>query len=102
MYHELSERKKQKYSDKAEKAKEQYQEKMKQFMYDLISRYMLHLFNSVIYLLLFREAHPDYVLPKSKQSAKPVPPKLPTPFKLFTDAKMPGFISNKIPIAEAR
>ncbi len=36
MYHEISDRKKQNYLDKAEKAKEEYQEKMKEFMYDRI------------------------------------------------------------------
>jgi upstream-binding transcription factor len=33
MYHELSDRKKMKYSELAEKEKEAYQEKMKKFMY---------------------------------------------------------------------
>ncbi|XP_046440681.1 nucleolar transcription factor 1-like isoform X1 [Daphnia pulex] len=80
MYHELSDRKKTKYSELAEKEKEAYQEKMKKFM----------------------DAHPDYILPKSKQTSKAVPPKPPTPFKLFSDEKMPKFVGEGMSLTEAR
>ncbi|XP_046457776.1 nucleolar transcription factor 1-like isoform X2 [Daphnia pulex] len=80
MYHELSDRKKMKYSELAEKEKEAYQEKMKTFM----------------------DAHPDYILPKSKQTSKAVPPKPPTPFKLFSDEKMPKFVGEGMSLTEAR
>lgn len=49
-----------------------------------------------------RDDHPEYVLPKSKQAAKAVPPKLPTPFKLFSDAKMTKFQSEGLSTAAAR
>ncbi|XP_046643236.1 nucleolar transcription factor 1-like isoform X2 [Daphnia pulicaria] len=80
MYNELSDRKKMKYSELAEKEKEAYQEKMKKFM----------------------DAHPDYILPKSKQTSKAVPPKPPTPFKLFSDEKMPKFVGEGMSLTEAR
>uniref|UniRef100_A0A0P4XPX6 Nucleolar transcription factor 1 upstream-binding factor 1 ubf-1 autoantigen nor-90 n=1 Tax=Daphnia magna TaxID=35525 RepID=A0A0P4XPX6_9CRUS len=80
MYHELNDRKKQKYSEMAEKEKEAYLEKMRKFT----------------------EAHPDYVVPKSKQSSKPVPPKLPTPFKLFSDDKMAKLLAQGMSVTEAK
>ncbi|KAI9557323.1 hypothetical protein GHT06_017151 [Daphnia sinensis] len=80
MYHELNDRKKQKYAEMAEKEKEAYLEKMKKFT----------------------EAHPDYVIPKSKHSSKPVPPKLPTPFKLFSDDKMAKLLAQGMSVTEAK
>ena len=101
MYHELSERKKQKYMDKAEKAKEEYQGKMKKFMYVVCYyQYGFQYCFLTLFNLFSRETHPDYILPKSKQTAKAVPPKVPTPFRLFSDAKMKTF--DGVPISEAR
>jgi hypothetical protein len=53
-------------------------------------------------MLIVRDTHQDYVLPKSKQNAKEVPPKLPTPFKLFCDEKMAILLEEGITSTEAR
>ncbi|EFX85008.1 hypothetical protein DAPPUDRAFT_314512 [Daphnia pulex] len=80
MYHKLSDQKKTEYSELAKKEKEAYQEKMKKFM----------------------DAHPDYRLPKSKQTSKAVPPKPPTPLRLFSDINMPKFSGEGMTMTEAR
>ncbi|EFX69683.1 hypothetical protein DAPPUDRAFT_258227 [Daphnia pulex] len=49
-----------------------------------------------------KDAHPDYILPKYKQTSKAVPPKPPTPFKLFSDEKMPTFVGEGMSLTEAR
>ena len=53
-------------------------------------------------LLNIRDAHPDYILPTSKQTAKAVPPKPPTPFKLFSEEKMAKFLAEGMTSSEAR
>ena len=53
-------------------------------------------------LLNIRNAHPDYILPTSKQAAKAVPPKPPTPFKLFSEEKMAKFLAEGMTSSEAR
>ena len=53
-------------------------------------------------LLNIRDAHPDYILPTSKQTAKAVPPKPPTPFKLFSEEKMAKFLAEGMTSREAR
>merc|ERR1712136_512482 len=80
-YNEMNERKKQKYTEQAKKEKEQFELKLKKFMLD----------------------HPDYIPLKSeKMPMKALPPKAPTPFKLFCDSKMSKFQAEGMNGNEAR
>jgi hypothetical protein len=57
-----------------------------------------------IHLLAFlniRDAHPDYVPPKSKY-AKAVAPRPPTPFNLFSDEKMEELLAEGVILSDAR
>jgi len=70
LYNELDDHSKQIYTEKAMVEKELFELKLKNFMSD----------------------HPGYAPQKStKYSVKPIPPKAPTPFKLFCDAKVAEF-----------
>ena len=104
MFREINEQEKQKYVDKAEKAKEEYQEKMKTFKYVVCYyQYGFQYCFLTLFNLFLRKTHPDYILPKSKhQTAKAVPPKAPTPFRLFSDAKMETFETDGVPSSQAR
>ena len=86
----------------AEKEKEAYQERMKKFMYisTIFEIESLKCIN--ILCVIVRDAHPDYILPKSKQTAKAVPPKPPTPFKLFSDEKIAKLLAEGMTSTEAR
>lgn len=51
------------------------------------------------------EDHPDLAVSKQfrlASTSKVVPPKLPTPFKLFCDAKMDKFLGEGLTPTEAR
>jgi len=82
LYNEMSERKKEKYTEQAKIEKEQYELKVRKFMED----------------------HPDYVPLKSEklQQLKRQPPKAPTPFKLYLDAKLPKLIAEGLSAADAK
>jgi len=80
-YNEMNDRKKQKYTEQAKKEKELFELKLKKFMLD----------------------HPDYIPLKSeKMPMKALPPKVPTPFKLFCDTKMAKFQGEGMNGNEAR
>lgn len=79
-YHELTEKKKSKYTDLALIEKEKYDIKLKKFLQD----------------------HPEYLASKLHHSAKPVPPKVPTPFKLYSDAKASKFMQEGLNALEAK
>jgi upstream-binding transcription factor len=101
MYNGLSDLKKTKYLELARKQMEEYQEQMKKFMYVFSIRKLFNPYNAFVILLNIRDAHPDYVLQKSK-SAKAVPPKIPTPFNLFSDEKIVELLAEGMTWSDAR
>jgi len=81
LYNEMNDRKKLKYTEQAKKEKEQFEIKLKKFMLD----------------------HPDYIPLKSEKfPMKALPPKVPTPFKLYSDAKIGKFLAEAANANEAR
>jgi len=82
MYNEMSDRKKEKYIEQAKVEKEQYELKVRKFM----------------------DEHPDYIPLKNEklQQQKLLPPKAPTPFRMYTDAKMPKLIAEGLTMADAK
>ena len=100
-YNGLSDEKKAKYLEIAKKQMEDYQEKMKKFMYVFRIKKLFDIYNPFAMFLNIRDAHPDYVPPKSK-SAKAVAPRPPTPFNLFSDDKMEELLAEGVTLSDAR
>lgn len=104
MYNSLSEKKKQKYVQLAEEKKQEYNREMIKFMW-VMFLLLLILYSLKMSFFPYREEHPDYIPPKSAGKfapAKAVPPKLPTPLKLFTDHYMPKFLKDGLASTDAR